>query len=57
MRWFLTTSFEFTEYPKWTFDEFDVALDTAHKLTHSVGNLYLWKETKGKPIKWMKVTK
>ena len=29
MRWFLTTSFEFVEYPKWTFDEFDVALDTA----------------------------
>ena len=51
MKWFLTTSFEFTEYPKWTFDEFDVALDTAHKLTHSVGNLYLWKETKGRPIK------
>ena len=54
---FLTTSFEFTEYPKWTFDEFDVALDTAHKLTQSVGNVYLWRETKGKPIKWMKVTK
>ena len=50
-------SFEFVEYPKWTFDEFDVALDTAHKLTSSVGNLYLWKETKGQPIKWMKVTK
>ena len=33
------------------------ALDTAHKLTHSVGNIYLWRETKGKPIKWMKVTK
>ena len=46
MKWFLTTSFEFTEYPKWTFDEFDVALDTAHKLTHSVGNIYLWRETK-----------
>ena len=57
MRWFITETFEFSEYPKWTFNNFDVALDTAHKLTHSVGNLYLWKETKGQPIKWMKVTK
>ena len=46
MKWFLTTSFEFVEYPKWTFDEFDVALDTAHKLTHSVGNFISGKKQK-----------
>ena len=57
MRWFITETFEFSEYPKWTFNNFDVALDTAHKLTHSMCNMYIWKETKGQPIKWMKVTK
>ena len=40
-----------------TFDDFDKALETARGLTYSMGNIYLWKETKGQPIKWMKVTK
>ena len=57
MRWFLTTTFEFKEYPKWIFDDFDKSLETARGLTYSMGNIYLWKETKGQPIKWMKVTK
>ena len=33
------------------------AEETAHKLSQTMGNLYIWKETKGQPIKWMKVTK
>ena len=57
MRWFITDTFKFVNNPKWIFDDFDITLEKAHKLTSSVGNLYLWKETKGDPIKWMKVTK
>ena len=57
MRWFITDTFKFVDNPKWIFDDFDITLETAHKLSQTMGNLYIWKETKGQPIKWMKVTK
>ena len=46
MKWYLTETFEFSEYPKWTFNNFDVALDTAHKLTHSMGICIFGKKQK-----------
>ena len=55
MKWFLTTTHEFVEYPKWTFNDFNDAKLTAQSLTSSVGNMYLWKGTQGQPIKWMEV--
>ena len=55
MKWFLTTSYDFVEYPHWTFKDFKDAKLTAQFLTRSVGNMYLWKGTQGKPIKWMEV--
>ena len=57
MRWFITDTFKFVDNPKWIFDDFDVTLEKAHKLSQTRGNLYIWIETKGDPIKWMKVTK
>ena len=57
MRWFITDTFKFVNNPKWIFDAFDVTLEKAHKLSQTRGNMYIWKETKGQPIKWMKVTK
>jgi len=57
MRWFITDTFKFVNNPKWIFDDFDITLEKAHKLSQTRGNVYIWKETKGQPIKWMKVTK
>ena len=57
MRWFITETFKFVDNPKWIFDDFDITLEKAHKLSQTRGNMYIWKETKGQPIKWMKVTK
>ena len=57
MRWFITDTFKFVDNPKCIFDDFDVTLESSHKLSKTRGNVYIWKETKGQPIKWMKVTK
>ena len=40
MRWFLTTSFEFVDNPKWTFDEFDRVHDNHYLHIEQFNALY-----------------
>ena len=58
MKWTLTDTFDYhspvANY--WKFDNFEDAMITGKKLTTNIEMLYLWKETIGQPIKWMKIT-
>ena len=45
MRWFIT-DFKFVDNPKWIFDDFDVTLEKAHKLSQTVGNIIFGKKQK-----------
>ena len=58
MNWTLTNTFDYhsPEANYWKFDTFNEAKIRGEKLTSSIGTLYLWKETIGQPIKWMKIT-
>ncbi len=60
LNWYITKSFTFdcftnNPYACWCFSSFDEAIETAEVLVYSVGNVYIWKETQGNPIKWMEV--
>ncbi len=58
MNWTLTDTFDYhspvANY--WKFDTFKEAKIEGDKLTSTIETLYLWKETIGQPIKWMKFT-
>ena len=58
MKWTLTNTFDYhsPDAKYWKFDTFDEAKIAGDKLTSTTGILYLWKETIGQPIKWMKFT-
>ncbi len=58
MNWTLTDTYEYhsPDAKYWKFDTFDEAKIAGDKLTSTTGILYLWKETIGQPIKWMKFT-
>ena len=58
MKWTLTNTFDYhsPDAKYWKFDTFDEAKIAGDKLTSTTGILYLWKETIGQPIKWMKLT-
>ena len=58
MKWTLTNTFDYhsPDVKYWKFDTFDEAKIVGDKLTSTTGILYLWKETIGQPIKWMKLT-
>ena len=58
MNWTLTNTFDYhsPDAKYWKFDTFDEAKIAGDKLTSTTGILYLWKETIGQPIKWMKFT-
>ena len=55
-KWILTNTREFysqdTSY--WNFTDFDEAKRIAENLTETIGVIYLWKDTDGNLIKWMK---
>ena len=55
-KWILTDTFDFhsKEAHYWEFDDFTEAKRTGQSLVHSIGTNYLWKSTKGNPIKWIK---
>ena len=58
MNWTLTDTYEYhspdSHYCK--FDTFNEAKIVGEELTTNIQTLYLWKETIGQPIKWMKFT-
>ena len=58
MKWTLTSTFDYhsPDAKYWKFDTFDEAKIAGDRLTSTTGILYLWKETIGQPIKWMKLT-
>ena len=58
MNWTLTNTYEYhsPDAKYWKFDTFEQANITGEELTSSIETLYLWKETIGQPIKWMKFT-
>ena len=58
MNWTLTNTYEYhsPDAKYWKFDTFEQAKITGEELTSSIETLYLWKETIGQPIKWMKIT-
>ena len=58
MNWTLTNTYEYhsPDAKYWKFDTFDEAKIAGDKLTSTIETLYLWMETKGQPIKWMKIT-
>ena len=58
MNWTLTDTYEYhsPDAHYWKFDTFEQAKITGEELTSSIQTLYLWKETIGQPIKWMKFT-
>ena len=58
MNWTLTDTYEYhsPDAKYWKFDTFEEAKIAGDGLTFSIGTLYLWKETIGQPIKWMKFT-
>ena len=58
MKWTLTNTFDYhsPDAKYWKFDTFDEAKIAGDRLTSTTGILYLWKETIGQPIKWMKLT-
>ncbi len=58
MNWTLTNTFDYhhPDAKYWKFDNFEEAKIAGDGLTFSIGTLYLWKETIGQPIKWMKFT-
>ena len=58
MNWTLTDTYEYhsPDANYWKFDNFEEAKITGEDLTSSIETLYLWKETIGQPIKWMKFT-
>ena len=58
MNWTLTDTYEYhsPDAKYWKFDTFEQAKITGEELTSSIETLYLWKETIGQPIKWMKIT-
>ena len=55
-KWILTNTREFysqdTSY--WNFTDFDEAKRIAENLVETIGVIYLWKDTDGNLIKWMK---
>ena len=55
-KWILTDTFDFysKEAHYWEFDDFFEAKKTGEDLVHSIGDIYLWRSTKGNPIKWIK---
>ena len=55
-KWILTDTFDFysKETNYWQFDDFMEAKRTGESLVNSIGANYLWKSTKGNPIKWIK---
>jgi len=55
-KWILTDTFDFhsKEANYWQFDDFMEAKRTGESLVNSIGVNYLWKSTKGNPIKWIK---
>ena len=58
MKWTLTNTFDYhsPDAKYWKFDTFEQAKITGEELSSSIQTLYLWKETIGQPIKWMKFT-
>ena len=58
MKWTLTNTFDYhsPDAKYWKFDTFEEAKIAGDGLTSSIEELYLWKETIGQPIKWMKLT-
>ena len=58
MNWTLTDTYEYhsPDANYWKFDTFKEAKIEGDKLTSTIQTLYLWKETIGQPIKWMKLT-
>ena len=58
MKWTLTNTFDYhsPDAKYWKFDTFDEAKIAGDKLTSTTWILYIWKETKGQPFKWMKLT-
>ena len=58
MNWTLTDTFDYhhPDAKYWRFDNFEEAMIAGNKLTTNIEMLYLWKETIGQPIKWMKIT-
>ena len=55
-KWILTDTFDFysKEAHYWEFDDFMDAKETGQSLVNSIGTNYLWRSTKGNPIKWIK---
>jgi len=58
MNWTLTDTYEYhsPDANYWKFDNFEEAKIVGEELTTNIQTLYLWKETIGQPIKWMKFT-
>ena len=58
MKWTLTDTYEYhsPDANYWKFDNFEEAKIVGEELTTNIQTLYLWKETIGQPIKWMKFT-
>ena len=58
MNWTLTDTYEYhsPDANYWKFDNFEEAKIIGEELTTNIQTLYLWKETIGQPIKWMKFT-
>ena len=59
MNWTLTDTYEYhsPDANYWKFDNFEEAKIVGEELTTNIQTLYLWKETIGQPIKWMKFTR
>ena len=58
MNWTLTDTYKYhsPDANYWKFATFNEAKIVGEDLTSSIETLYLWKETIGQPIKWMKFT-
>ena len=55
-KWALTTTFNFDKNEARLFESFDDAKEQACLDAFKTGDsVYLWKLTKGNPIKWLKV--
>ena len=54
--WAATDSFTFNERKAKKFVEFDDALVYAEEKRPYRNSTYIWKLTKGKPLKWMEVS-
>ena len=55
MKWTITHTWDYDPLHQWHCDTFTEAVHLGQALTNSVGNVYIWKETSGNPIKWMEV--